>query len=70
VNCSTAGSSVYGFSQVRIPKWVAIPFPFPGDLPNPGIETASPVSGRFFTAEQTELDYTLQYPNNSYIIVI
>ena len=32
--------------------WSGLPFPFPGDLPNPGIEPASPalVSG-FFTIE-------------------
>ena len=33
--------------------WNGLPFPPPGDLPNPGIETASPVSpavgGRLFT---------------------
>ena len=35
--------------------WRALPFPPPGDLPNPGIEPMSPASpalaGRFFTAE-------------------
>ena len=34
--------------------WSGLPFPSPGDLPNPGIEAASPVSlalvGGFFTA--------------------
>ena len=34
--------------------WSGLPFPSPGDLPNPGIEPASPVCpalvGRFFTA--------------------
>ena len=33
--------------------WTGLPFPTPGDLPNPGIEPASPMSpafaGRFFT---------------------
>ena len=29
-----------------------LPFPSPGDLPNPGIEPASPaLAGRFFTTE-------------------
>ena len=36
--------------------WSGLPFPSPGDLPNPGTEPASPVSpawaGRFFTTEQ------------------
>ena len=32
--------------------WSGLPFPSPGDLPNPGIEPASPVlEGRFFTAK-------------------
>ena len=34
--------------------WSGLPFPSPGDLPNPGIKPVSPASilaGRFFTAE-------------------
>ena len=35
--------------------WSGLPFPFPGELPDPGIEPKSPVSpalsGRFFTTE-------------------
>ena len=32
--------------------WSGLPFPSPRDLPDPGIETASPaLAGRFFTAE-------------------
>ena len=32
--------------------WSELPFPSPGDLPKPGIESASPVlAGGFFTAE-------------------
>ena len=39
-----------GFSRQE--HWSGLPFPSPGDLPNPGIEPASPIlSGRFFTAE-------------------
>ena len=42
-----------GFPQARILEW--LPFPPPGDLPNPGIEPASPVApalaGRFFITE-------------------
>ena len=48
---SLPGPSVYGILQGRILEWVLIPFS--RDLPNPGIEPASPVSpalaGRFFT---------------------
>ena len=42
--------------SVEFPRqeyWCGLPFPLPGDLPNPRIELASPVSpalaGRFFT---------------------
>ena len=38
--------------------WSGLPFPPPGDLPNPGMETASPappaLAGGFFTAEPPE----------------
>ena len=44
-----------GFSRQEY--WNALPFPSPGDLPDPGIETASPVSstlaGKFFTTSTT-----------------
>jgi len=40
---------------MRFPKqehWSGLPFPSPGDLPDPGIEPASPaLAGRFFTTE-------------------
>ena len=43
-------SSVHGIFQARILEW--LPFPSPGDLPNPGIKLVSPeLSGGFFTAE-------------------
>ena len=42
------GSSVHGFSRQE--HWSWFPFPTPEDLPNPGIEPASPeLSGRLFT---------------------
>ena len=53
MDCSPPGSSVHGISQARILEWV--PFPLPGDLPDPGIEPVSPVSPvlayGFFTTE-------------------
>ena len=30
--------SVHGISQARILEWVELPFPSPGDLPDPGIK--------------------------------
>ena len=47
VDCSPTGSSVHEISQAR--NWSGLPFPPPGDLPNPGIEHASPaLAGGFF----------------------
>ena len=42
MDCSPPGYSVRGILQARILKWVA--GPPPGDLPNRGIEPASPVA--------------------------
>ena len=50
MDCSPPGPSVHGLSQAGILGWVAIPFP--GDLPDPGIEPTSPaLVDRFFTTE-------------------
>ena len=40
MDCSPPGSSVHGVSQARILD--GLPFPFLGNLPDPGIETVSP----------------------------
>ena len=41
-----------GFSRQKY--WTGLPFPSPGDLPNPGIEPRSPaLAGRFFTPSTT-----------------
>ena len=40
MDCSPPGSSVHGISQARVLGGLL--FPPPGDLPNPGIEPASP----------------------------
>ena len=49
MDCSPLGSSVHGIILARI----LLPFPSPGDLPDPGIEPASPeapaLAGRFLT---------------------
>ena len=40
--------------------WNGLPFPFPGDLPSPGIEATSPaLAGRFFTTEPTGIPNVL-----------
>ena len=41
-----------GFSKQEY--WSGLPFPSPGDLPDPGIETAPPeLAGRFFATSAT-----------------
>ena len=40
VDCSPPGSSVHGILQARILEW--LPFPSPGDLPNPGSNLGLP----------------------------
>ena len=43
----------------RQEHWSGLPFPAPGDLPDPGIEPTSPaLTGRFFTTEKM-IDYLL-----------
>ena len=42
MDCSLPGSSVFWIFQARLLEW--LPFPSPGDLPDPGIELVSPVS--------------------------
>ena len=50
MNCGLPVSSVHDISQVRILEYVAIPFP--GDLPDAGIEPASlALADEFFTTE-------------------
>ena len=50
MDCSPPGSSVHGILQVKIVEQVA--FPHLWDLPDPGIEPASPsLAGSFFTPE-------------------
>ena len=39
MNCSLPGSSVHGIFQAR--NWSGLPFPSPGDLPDPGIVLGS-----------------------------
>ena len=39
----------------RSEYWSGLPFPSPGDLPNPVIEPISPLAGGFFTAKRSPL---------------
>ena len=50
IDWSPPGSSIHGNSQARTLE--RLPFPSPGDLPDPGIEPGSPaLAGGFFTPE-------------------
>ena len=42
MDCSPPGSSANGILQARIQEW--LPFPSPGDLPDPGIKPVSLMS--------------------------
>ena len=49
-DCSPSGSSALGFSRQEY--WSGVPFPSPGDLPDPGIESTSYTwAGGFLTIE-------------------
>ena len=49
-----------GFSRQEY--WVGLPFPTPGDLPNPGIEPESPaLAGKFFTTAPPGKPYIYIY---------
>ena len=54
-DCSPPGSSAHGISRQEY--WSFLPYPTPGDLPDPGIESmslASPaLAGGFFTTSAT-----------------
>ena len=39
MDCSLPGSSVHGISREEY--WSGLPFPSPGDLPDPGVEPES-----------------------------
>ena len=55
MDCSLPGSSVHGILQARIlDYWNGLPFPSPGNLLDPGMESASSaLAGGFFTTSTT-----------------
>ena len=51
MDCSLPGSSAHGIFQARV---LELPFPFPGDLPDPGTEPTSPaLAGGLFATRTT-----------------
>ena len=62
MDCSLPGSSVHGNLQTRVLEWIAISYP--GDLPNPGIESVCLMSlalagGSFTMNTPWEVNYML-----------
>ena len=52
MDCNPPGSTPLSMGFPRQEYWSGLPFPSPGDLPDPGIELVSPASaGRFSTTE-------------------
>ena len=50
IGCSLPDSAVHGISRQKY--WSGLPFPFPGDFPDPEGEHMSPaLAGWFFTTE-------------------
>ena len=62
--CSPPGSSVLEISQARILEW--LPFPSPGDFPDPGIKPVSPA----LQADSLLSEPPEKPPVESYILVI
>ena len=56
MDCGPQAPLSMGFPRQEY--WSGLPFPPPGDLPDPGIEPVSPaLAGRFFTPEPPEKPY-------------
>ena len=52
MDCIVACQAPLSMGFPRQEYWNGLPFPSPGNLPDPGIETVSPaLTGRLFTAE-------------------
>ena len=54
MDCSPPDSSVRGILQQEY--WSGLPFPSPGDLPNPGIELGSPLQADSLPYEPSMLN--------------
>ena len=63
--CDTTELAHQAPLSIGFPKqeyWSGLPFPPPGDLPDPGIECVSPsLAGRFFTTEPPGKPHSLSY---------
>ena len=58
-SCQSSHQAPLFMGFFRQEYWNRLPFPPPGDLPNPGMEPESPaLAGRFFTAESSRKPIT------------
>ena len=62
MDCSLPGSSVHGFPRQKY--WSGLPFPSPGDLPDPGIKPGSPAlqADSLLSVIQNILPIVFQHP--------
>ena len=65
MDCTPLASCIHGILQVRLQKWVAIPFP--GGIPGPGIEPQSSAGG-FLTVMSHQ--GSLMIVNDNEIIIV
>ena len=69
MDCCLPGSPVHGIPRQEC--WSGLPFPPPGDLSDPGIETASlttpALAGRFFT---TSVIWEIASDNDKYAVIL
>ena len=70
MDCSLPGSSVHGILQTGILEW--LPFPFPGALPDPGIEPGSPAlqADSLPSEPPRKCQIVLNYPDESKLITL
>ena len=62
---TVAGQNPLSMGFPRQEYWSGLPFPSPGELPNPGVKPASPtLAGRFFTTEPPGKPWSLSYAPN------
>ena len=62
MNCSLPGFSIHGISLENALFWSALPFPSPGDLPDPGVKPMFPaLIDTFFTTEPLGKPLTFTY---------
>ena len=67
MDCNLPRSSVHGIPKQKY--WSGLPFPSPGDLPDPGIKTSvSCLAGRFFTTEPPGKLIVLSYSDTQVLL--